>query len=262
MKTRAIIFLLFCGLSFAKAQLIKNNFLSGTTLGEWTLEQYPDRGATFKEYTWKEANKTNADGPLSIVNSLLYPNYIESGKGNAIKLSNLSNSTRRVFGYALADNNKYISGTYYLAFLVQGHKKTIAGNHVAILTLDGRYYLTYQRVAVLIKATEDRKAFQLGVAGSEADTQTCVYAPEVLDLDKTYLVVLKYNMDNGNIDLFVNPQINQKEPKMAQASANNSDLVATSAGIRSITLKQRTNHSVTLGGFRFAKSWKAAIGLE
>lgn len=261
MKTQVLILLALLSVSFANAQLIKNDFLSGTTQGEWTLEKYPTSGYVYNEYVWKETNASSANVSLSIVAPLEYSGYVESGKGNAINLPRLSSSTSRTFGYAVSNNNQYMSGTYYVAFMMQGHNGTIAGDYVGILTLDGRYYLTYQRIAVCIKANTARDAFYLGLAEKEA-TSTVNYMTDVCDFDQTYLVVLKYNMDTGKADLFLNPVLSETEPTTPDVSINNTDLVTSNAGIQSITLKQRTNHTCTMGGFRFATTWKGAIGYE
>lgn len=193
-----------------------------------------------------------------IVAPLVYDGYIESGESNSFNLLRLSTGAR-LTGYSLTDDDTYEEGTYYLAFMIKVGDNTIAGDHVPVIMLDGTHTMDYQRIGVCVKANggASSTAFTFGLTERDAFGPSHYTAKEY-SFGTTYLLVLKYNMLTGQADLFINPKLTEGEPATSDATVTNNNLES----IRSIVVRQRTNHSCILGGLRFAKTWMSAIAQQ
>ena len=123
---KRILFAIFMcmGIVFANAQLIKNDFLNGYSVGDvleigtYSLGTSSD---TPRLNQWSgAANQTAGTVSPLIVAPLTYSGYAESGKDFAAQLALLASGASRTSGYTLASNSTYGSsgGSYYLAFMV------------------------------------------------------------------------------------------------------------------------------------------------
>lgn len=248
------------------AQLIKNDFMSGTNIGD-PIESvtYDNKKSPIKANQWHVAaypEKVDGDSPIAVA-PLEYAGYIDSGKDNALELRMLSehNGSRQT-GYSLTNKRDYASGTYYLSFLINVSPAMWAGDKYArgFIMFNGTHTSDFKRVVCFVKKV-DSGNFVLGLGEKDTDTETVAYSSKLYPLGKTHLVVMKCNIDNNQAELFVNPKIAKKEPR-PDASIEITTPFYKEHGIRAITLRQRSAHSEKIGGIRFAKTWEAAVGLE
>lgn len=250
----------FClGIFAANAQLIKNDFLAGYTVGD-KIEKYEysegisgSRDA-IKENQWnltRIANSRSGVSPKAIA-PLVYQGYAESGKDVAMEIPKLDDGNRSTV-YSLVSKNEYGPGTYYLAFMVD--VDFVKRTPIEFFSFDADYAGSTQRVRFAVKG-KSSKSYQMALNGSNK-IEDVVVADPVHQFGETCLVVIKavFNAEgDGNCYLFINPDPNAVEP-----TPNISTSLTGLKAIRGITARQRNSSSVAakIGGIRFAKSWDA-----
>lgn len=249
----------------ASAQLIKNDFLTGYKVGDdledGTYENTTQgEGTPIMENQWnlsgkKDDNNTQGANPF-LVSPLVYPGYAESGKDVAIDLLKLDKGGRTSI-YSLANNNTYGEGTYYIAFM---STVSLAGDASEFFSLDGNYTGNAQRARYSIKGNEDETTYQIGINGN-TQAADIVYIPnKSFNYNQTYLCVMKVVLNGsggGDVSLFINPDLSA-EPATPDVSTNLQGTALKS--IRGFVVRQRATLAAQIGGFRFAKTWKDAIG--
>jgi len=83
-------------------------------------------------------------------------------------------------------------------------------------------------------------------------------APMVYDYNTTHLLVLKVDYDKNEVSLFVDPELNQNEPKADAVVAGEEG--ALKAGLKAISFRNRSGFKGNIGNFRFARDWAGVIG--
>lgn len=254
---------LFAAFTVCNAQLIKRDFMDDIAVGS-PIEKgmYTAIADPAMLNQWNRASRSSDIGgssPLA-TNPLTYAGYPESGLSNAFTLPKLSSGSR-LTGYSLTESEDLYggSGAYYLAFMIKVNSTTIAGDNVAVITFDGRYAVDYQRGAVCVKATPAtpvRRASWFGVTRSDGGGAVYQAAADSMLFETTAFLVLKHDFDAQQTSLYINPSPTGEEPASPNLTVANADLQF----IQAITVRQRTNHSCTIGGLRFAKSWASAVG--
>ncbi|WP_163319680.1 fibronectin type III domain-containing protein [Dysgonomonas sp. 520] len=254
---------LFLGMTAVNAQLIKNDFLDGYSIGD-NLEKGEYTSTTNDQETnpvmiqWNLTGKSNSSGkndnragnsPL-ITDILSYPGYIETDQ-LSFELLKLNSGEGRTTGYSLTSDNTYKDATYYVSFLVN-FSNAGASTPTDFLALEGNYYLNTQRAKICIIKSGGGFKFALLESNGTAAESTDVY-----QLNTTYLLVLKYEF-NGKVQLFVEPAINTTEPTSTPLEYTISSGVNS---IRGITVRQRSNFAAKIGGLRFAQTWNDVLGL-
>lgn len=241
------------------AQLIKNDFLKGYSVGEEIekaryKEGRPGNWDPIKKDQWNLTRDPKSWGGINpnAVEALVYDGYPESGKDVAIELPHLNEGTRTTVYSLTREEGEYGAGTYYLSFLVNVDyvKKT----PIEFLAFDSDFSGTTQRVRFTIKGLTD-KTFQVGLNGSNK-TEDVVLDDTACNYGTTYLVVLKAKFDadgNGECQLFLNPTPGKSAPK-----ANITTELKGLKSIKGLTVRQRNDaFGAKVGGFRFTKSWKS-----
>lgn len=247
----------------ANAQLIKNDFMDGIAIGE-IIEKgmYDRKNSSIKINQWNLSafyDKIDGYSPEAVA-ALYYPGYIESKKSNAVKLKFLREGNGSCHtGYSLTNKSEYNSGAYYLAFMINVAPNTIGGDRIGgFLMFNGTHTSDYKKIVCSLKKADDRHFF-FGLA--DKDLVQASFSPKFYEFEKTYLVVMKYDFTTKKASLYINPSIVEKEPQ-ADITITVDDQLLQRNGIRAITLRQRSSYDCTLGGLRFASSWKSAVGLE
>jgi len=274
MKNFTITFSLFCLCTFiANAQLIKNDFLSGYSLGEGletaTYTSLAEASETLQD-EWMAKFGNSGGSNSKIIAPLTYTGYAESGIDFAFEVEKASSGSR-TFGYSLTDENIYNSGSYYLALMININENLGVSstdrtrNMIGFNTL---FTLDVTRVVLSVTkgGAEDGKfRFGIGERHSTAKgTYPMQWSSDSYTFNQTYLAVLKYDFSTQKASLFINPIISETEPTpLVEITITES--AATSIadrGIRAICLEQSNVESRKIGGLRFAKSWAAAVGFD
>lgn len=263
MKKISTLLVICFAIGMANAQLLKNDFLSGYNVGD-DLEKGAYTSTTQGDANpiqiqWNRSgkiddNNTGGANP-KVVAPLTYAGYTESGKDVAIDLLKLDAGGRTSI-YSLSNNvNDYGAGTYYLAFMTN---VTTAGAANEFFSLDGNYTGNAQRVRFTVKGIDETTTYQIGISGDASAAKTLA---GTFNYGDTQLIVIKVVIDGegtGSCVLFINPAISENEPGEAFASAAIEGTALKS--IRGFVVRQRTTLAAQIGGFRFAKTWKDAVG--
>ena len=159
----------------------------------------------------------------------------------------------RVSVYSLVESGKvYSKGTYYLACLVN-FAKVGSSNLADILATSASYVGGGNRGQVYVRREgNDKIKFAVGLMKERNE------APMVYDYNTTHLLILKVDYDKNEVSLFVDPELNQNEPKADAVVAGEEG--ALKAGLKAISFRNRSGFKGNIGNFRFARDWAGAIG--
>jgi hypothetical protein len=248
-----------------KAQLIKNDFLSGYSVND-VLEKGTYSGTdqtlvTIMQNQWNLAGKTGANDQSGanpvVADPLYYTGYAESGKDVSINLAKLSTGGRTTI-YSLASDNAYgntsggASTTYYLTFMF--NLSTASTTSAAeFLSFDGNFTGNAQRARFTVKGI-DANTYQIGMGDSGAAS---TFGTSVLNFNQTYLGVIKLTIDGtgtGNCWAYINPTLGTSDPPASYESTSAVTGTALKA-IRGIVIRQRSTLAGQLGGFRLTSTW-------
>lgn len=259
MKRISLICATFALALSASAQVVKTDFLKGYKAGD-KLEKQTYESATAPIITdqWCAAFDTRhtPDMPSpTVTEGLTYPGYPKEKL--AIDLTAFPKEVKgaNISVYSLTDNRgTYRSGSYYLAFL--GNIKAAPGGLGEFLSFDISYVGNVGRGKLFLKRTEDRKQF---VASCAARRVPEGMETKAFDYNKTHLFVLKMDFDKKEMSLFIDPDMSGAEPKADLVVPQGTEGEIKNA-IRGIKIRHSRNIRGTVGGFRFANTWKDAIG--
>ena len=232
----------------SQAQVLKNDLLKGYKVGD-TLEKmvYDDKRAPINVDTWCGAfTTTPVEGVVSptVGKALTYDGYSEAGSSINFGFPQGVKGSR-VSVYSLVESGKvYSKGTYYLACLVN-FAKVGSSNLADILAASASY--VYVR-----REGNDKIKFAVGLMKERNE------APMVYDYNTTHLLVLKVDYDKNEVSLFVDPELNQNEPKADAVVAGEEG--ALKAGLKAISFRNRSGFKGNIGNFRFARDWAGVIG--
>lgn len=245
------------------AQLIKNDFMKDIAYGD-IIEKgmYERKNSSLRKNQWNLCafyEKIDGYSPEA-VEPLTYRGYTESNKDNAIRLKCLKERNGSCHtGYSLTNSSAYSLGQYYVAFMVNVDPGSDGGDKSGgFFMFDATHTSDYKRVICSMKKADNRHVF-FGIG--EKDGAPAVFSSKRCQFSMTHLIVIKYDFDSKLATLYINPQISEIEPK-ADATIMIDDKLLQRNGIRAFTLRQRSIYACDLGGIRFAKSWKSAIGIE
>ena len=215
---------------------------------------------------------TQAEKPIQVINdNLIFSNYQSEAIGKMIKADCEGNHTGN------QDLHKAFtaktSGTLYLSALVSIQKVLgdqfflcFDGATSSSAIEDGKSTSNYWRLFVSQGTTESKFKFGLG----KNKTTPTVTTTEEYDLNKTYLIILKYEFiegaTNDNFSLFIN-QIDAAEPTPTITTNAGTDATATingnakNLGIGGVAIMQNgsetkpTTPSFTIDAIRVATTW-------
>jgi hypothetical protein len=190
-------FLMLIFSSISSQIILKENFMgSGALLGQMN-------------FTTGTSWIKGADGskPFTITEgSLSYPGYIASDMGNKVGFSSIGMDVT-----ALPFQTAVTSGNIYVSFLVRisyVNPNSAGGYFFGLCTSGG---LNYKSTFYAKKDGNNKVAFGIGIRTSPNQWTDYIY-----DLNTTYLVVIKYQINSGdNNDLTsftINPVLTETEP--------------------------------------------------
>lgn len=179
--------------------------------------------------------------------SISYPGYLSSGIGNEVTLSS-SNSE---------DLNKTFtsqtSGSLYASTLVNVSAASSGGDY--FFHLGPNTMGTTFRGRVFVKSVTGGIQFGVSNAGGAV-----VYSSTVYDLNTTYLLVLKYDINSTALDaakIYINPVLNATEPATGWIM---SDDISQQPTIGSVALRQGGASTLKMDGIRISNNWAHIVG--
>ncbi len=215
--------------------------------------------------------------PVQVVdNALTYTGYQDAAIGKAVNLSNAKSSQKLVAKFtegddAIKEGALYFSalinvkqvddaekGNYFICFVQKVGATTNVG--------DGKSGTEFGKLLALKGSGENK--FKLGVDRYSIKT---VFTEEEYDINKTYLVILKYQFvegsNNDEVSIFVNPTNFTTEPLTPNAIYKAESGSDVSRGLQGIELRQGATSSkaapnVIIDALRVARSYAELFGGE
>ena len=137
--------------------------------------------------------------------------------------------------------------------LISTSNSSASSNLADILAASASYVGGGNRGQVYVRREgNDKIKFAVGLMKERNE------APMVYDYNTTHLLVLKVDYDKNEVSLFVDPDLNQNEPKADVVVAGEEG--ALKAGLKAISFRNRSGFKGNIGNFRFARDWAGAIG--
>lgn len=185
--------------------------------------------------------------------SITYNDYLSSGIGNEVTLSNSGQDVNKLF-------TKQTSGTIYFSFLAKVTSATTTGDYFFHTAADPVGSTFNGRVFVK-KNASDKLAF-----GISRGKETAQYSDFIYDLNTTYLIVMRYTIVSGATNdlaaLYINPPLNSPEP----ASGWLTNTVSTTtdlSNVAAVCLRQGSASNaatVLIDGIRVSTLWTDIVG--
>lgn len=211
----------------------------------------------------KADNAYGATPDISVATTGLTMQYYGEGTeavgfGAIIPQSVLENTSKQRLLYKTFDTNKgYNSGALYAAFLLN---VSVPSNNVRDFAAFEGSTGTTQRGRLFTKKIGE--GYQLGI--TRASTSP-IYT-KTLDLNKTYLVVLKYQFVEGSLNdvasVYVDFPLGYNEDASAEYAAVSTDVESTSdpSSLKAFAIKIRDGGSaLQISHLRIATSWDEAV---
>lgn len=199
---------------------------------------------------WTQIGTTATNPILVTTPGLTYTGYANSGVGNAATLTTSGQDIYRDASGSIS------SGSIYVSFLLNASSAQATGDYFfALLPTTSTSNFTAR---TFIKSSG--AGYVLGVAKS---TEAVAYGPTVLNLNTTYLVVVKYTFNTVSstddaISLYVfSSGIPTTEPITPEAGPQ-VGTAADAASLGRLALRQGSSTSaagVTVDGFRVSSGW-------
>ena len=203
-----------------------------------------DEGDLYGQGTWWRHAAAKTAHPVQVINdALTYDGYQSVAMGKAVQLvgnSSSGSSDESVKKEFAAE--PMTSGVIYYSLLVKptGIPQTNSTKFMfAGLSCknfngwgDGVGNTTTYNTLSISKGSEEGK-FVFGLSSAQSAP---IYTSDDLDLDKTYLVVVKYEFTGKNMSIWINPTSATDEPT---ASFTNKGSISTSNGVQGLTLYQQ-----------------------
>lgn len=251
MKKNIFIIALICISLAGNAQIIKNNLLEGYKPGD-KLEKsvYTDPKAAIQENVWcgsysRDPKSASTVSPI-VGKELNYPGYNEKGASIQLGFQDGIKGTRATM-YGLTSSSQYRKGTYYLACLVNIPK---LGNNKPseLIAFSGNYTGLAPRGNIQINRNENGKLVFTAGLGSER-----IKSPKEYEFNQTYLLVLKADYTNDQVELFINPTLTGEEPQ-ADIIVKGKEKALKSA-IKAIYIRNNHAYKGNIGNIRIANRW-------
>ena len=243
-KLLLLIFVLCFSLSYAQTILVEEfNYTAGSllTANGWTFS----------------SGSSNA---LTITSPGLTVTNYASNAGNAVTLTNTGEDDYKTF-------TPVSSGSVYLSFLINVQT---AGSGDYFIAMSPATQTNYT-ARVFIKSNGN--GFDLGISKTNENSAGALYGNVVLELNTTYMVVVKYIFNTGSnlddsISLFAFKFVTvgmQESAMLINNYTYSSDPTKTDAlTIESVTLRQGSSSAgvsptLKVDGIRIATTWNMAV---
>ena len=189
---------------------------------------------------------TVSGGPTVQASTLSYSNYVDNNAGKAV----LTDGNRSIATYSLTSSTTAYTGKPFYFSILINFSSIKTGDAFIFFCKD--YWGTYSRGKIY--PITNGTGYSLGVQSSG---ETVVYGTRVLNMNQTYLVVIKVSpavSGTEYISVFVNPTIDGTEPVTPEATTSAAFVLQRIQG-----LVVRTTPTGSFGGFRFSDTWAEVV---
>lgn len=219
----------------------------------WLVENFDyEAGDLYNQNGWLKWGAGTKTETVNVVDTnLTYPGYKEDAAGKCVALRNVQKSYSLQKQFAEAP---VTSGSVYMGALINVQSvgdgtcfMSLTNNKTGAGSITDTSYGMQGGCLYLTKPSEG-EGFNLGIYRTRKTE--AVYAPATYELNKTYLVVLKYEFVEGDkndvISLWVNPTDFTNEPEATISSKNGSFTSQDLANLQAVILAQ---NSMTRGTY-------------
>jgi exonuclease III len=203
--------------------------------------EYP-KDTTLVRRGWAAHSGAGTNSIKTSATGLSYGTLSGSNVGNAATLTTSGEDVNKAIG------TTYNSGTFYTSFLVNFSSVQSTGDyffHLGPETIGSTYVSR-----IYAKSTAGGLLLGAGISGTPA------YGTEVLELNKTHLVVIKYTFASNDIaEIFVNPVVGGTEPATKYITATTG---TDPLNIGTVALRQGTASSapaLTIDAIKVGTTW-------
>jgi len=231
-----------------------------------------DLGNLYQQGDWVRKGK-NSNEPIQVISGgLTYPGYQTVAKGNSVKLIGTTETSAHESLQKQFSSTGVTSGAVYMSALLNFSSVPMGGNSYFLNLsargaksdagiVDEKNGTDYARVF----AVESSESGRLKLGVSKNGTSVQATFDTELELNTTYLVVLKYEFvdgtNNDNLYMWLNPAGGSEPGPGDGIVADNSKAdVPSSMGLQGVNFRQgstgtKTAPGVTVDVIRIADSW-------
>lgn len=212
---------------------------------------------------WIPGSTTAFDDPLMVQSvALTYSGYSLSGMGKKLYCPNLAPNTSNNRGYVNFTSSQIV---YYSMMLNMNDVTGLSaypsanGEYFTGVWATGNATNANYRGLLTFRGGSNAAKFQLGVRSNQPTTVATTWYDVDLDVQTTYLVVVKYERNNPTCkaSLWINPDLSGSEPTPNAVNDFGAvDPIGTNTDLGRFGIYQRgTKPHVWLGGIKIANAW-------
>lgn len=204
-------------------------------------------------------------------------NYVLSGKGKAMQRNYYANGTTVDVLQISPEFAPQIEGVVYMSFIFKLESLPYRDNkptnqhamQYPVLGLSDAG--TSRTVMCWVGKPLNEETYRFGITLASTDGTKVVWAEQKFtDLERTHLLVLKYNVATKRAELFVNPALTAPQPDAANALIDiqtNNPFNDNNSTVRIKSLftydnVKNGNIASQIGGIRVGKAWDEAVAIE
>jgi hypothetical protein len=232
-----------------------------TSYAQLLLEEnfdYP-AGDTLLNHGWNITGTSTLNPVVVAASGLSYAGYLSSGIGNAASLTTTGQDVNKQY------TDSVTSGSVYASFLVSVDSAKTAGDYFLHLGVNPTNTFDFFARTFVRLAANGNLTF--GISKSSVNTSNPVaYSDSIFTTGTTYLLVVKYTLNDGltndTVNLFINPDISGAEPSPNLTVAT-TQTDAVSFG--TINLRQGSSSNapgVIVDGIRVTTVWADVVPVE
>ena len=206
---------------------------------------------------------SNPNDPIQVVKTpLTYPGYYEKADGKSVRLGDAKSAEDLMVRFAEEDASIKEGNLYFSALINVEKQPTGKVYSLSLLTRTKRIALEEGKSPnefgrIFFAPADNTDEVKIGVERGGANP---AYATEPLKLGKTYLVVMRYEINateqgKDNVYLYVNPASFKSEPTTPSAvidGINHTGGGVTSYGLQGIELRQGSTYNASAPVFNVA----------
>ena len=206
---------------------------------------------------------SNPNDPIQVVKTpLTYPGYYEKADGKSVRLGDAKSAEDLMVRFAEEDASIKEGNLYFSALINVEKQPTGKVYSLSLLTRTKRIALEEGKSPnefgrIFFAPADNTDEVKIGVERGGANP---AYAAEPLKLGKTYLVVMRYEINateqgKDNVYLYVNPASFKSEPTTPSAvidGINHTGGGVTSYGLQGIELRQGSTYNASAPVFNVA----------
>lgn len=232
-----------------------------TSYAQLLLEENFDYAAadTLLQHGWNITGTSTLNSVLVTSPGLTFVGYPSSGIGNAVTLTTTGQDVNKQY------SDSVTSGPVYASIMVNVTSAQSVGDYFLHLGVNPTNTFDFFARTFVRLAANGNLSF--GISKSSVNTSNPVaYSDSIYTTGTTYLLVVKYTLNDGltndTINLFINPDVSSPEPAPDLTVAT---IQTDAVSLGTINLRQGSSSNaanVIVDGIRVSKVWTDVVPVE